>query len=69
MMEALIRRGAILVAPAARRKAQEIAACVIEKLGEGSAQAIGEKVAVSGKGLMKRWLSEPDLRFLSRILK
>jgi hypothetical protein len=69
MMNALMKRGETLAAEVARRKAREIAARVIEMLGEGSAEAIGANVAIRGRGLMKRWLSEPELRFLSRMLK
>ena len=69
MMEALMRRGEILAAAEERRQARQLAARLKTVLGQGSVEAIGADVVVSGRGVLKRWVIDPGLRFLSSGLR
>ena len=65
MMDGLIRRAEMLAAAAQRRQVRRLAARMAELLGSGAVEIVDAKVVVRGRGLLKRWLSDPDLRFLS----
>jgi len=69
MMDGLIRRAGMLAAAAQRRQVRRLAARMAELLGSGAVEIVDAKVVVRGRGLLKRWLSDPGLRFLSGGLK
>lgn len=50
---------------AARRRAERLAAFVREQVRGASVEVREAAVIVSGNGLVKRWLIDPELRFLS----
>ena len=69
MMERLLQRGEELAREAQRRGLQRVAQKLKESL-RGAAIEIGEaQVLVSGRGIVKRWLINPALRFFSGELK
>ena len=69
MMERLFQRGEELAREAQRRGLQRVAQKLKELL-RGAAIEIGEaQVLVSGRGIVKRWLINPALRFFSGELK
>lgn len=51
---------------AARRRARAIAERMRATLSGASVEVIEGEVAVSGKGLLGRWMIDPELRFLAR---
>jgi hypothetical protein len=65
MMSDLLRRGAELARAAQRRRVEAVAARLREILRGVSIEAEEARVLVSGKGLLKRWLIDPRLRFLA----
>ena len=50
----------------ARRSAQVLADRLSETLQGASVEAREAQVIVSGRGLVRRWLIDPELRFLAR---
>ena len=66
-MRKLEVRAATVVRAAQRRKISEIA----RELGEQGVQAqmLDDAVVLTGKGLMKRWLAEASLRFMTGFLR
>ena len=69
MMSNLLARGETLAREAQRRKLQDVARQLSAMLGGGAIQVEEARVLVSGRGLIKRWLIDPSLRFLSGGLK
>jgi hypothetical protein len=65
MMERLTRRVEALAATEQRRRVQLLAARMREMLGSGSVEILDAQVVASGRGLLRRWLIDPGLRFLS----
>jgi hypothetical protein len=69
MMNDLVQRGEEL----ARQKQQERLEAVAQQLravfGAAAVQVDEAEVLVSGRGLVKRWLLDPSLRFLDGGLK
>lgn len=55
----------------ARRRAviRRLAAHISDTIGKASVVVEETRVVVSGKGLAKRWLIDPQLRFLSGDMK
>ena len=51
---------------AARRRAEAIAERMRATLRGASVEATETGVIVSGRGLVRRWLIDPELRFLAR---
>jgi hypothetical protein len=69
MMAMLLKRAEELARERQRRKAQEIAA-ELKRIVRGASIEIEEaRVLVSGRGIIKRWLIDPSLRFLAGGLK
>ena len=64
-MDSLIDRAELLAAAEQRRQVQRLASRLKDMLGEGSVATDGAQVVVRGRGLIKRWLLDPRLRFLS----
>jgi hypothetical protein len=69
MMERLMRRVEMLAAAEQKRQAQRLAGRMKEMLGSGSIEVLDTQVVGSGRGLLRRWLIDPSLRFLSSGLK
>jgi hypothetical protein len=66
-MERLVRRGEEI----ARRKQHERVLQVADRVKEilGNASVEGSRIAVSGRGLVRRWLADSRLRFLASDLR
>jgi hypothetical protein len=64
MMERLMSRAQALAGAAQSRQVAKLAAAMQSMLGS-KVQLEGRNVILSGHGLMKRWLTDPALRFLS----
>lgn len=69
MMDGLIRRAEMLAAAAQRRQARRLATRMTEMLGRDSVEVVEAAVVATGPGLLKRWLIDPGLRFLSSGLR
>jgi len=69
MMEELMRRVEMLAAAEQKQQAQRLAGRMKEMLGSGSVEVLDTQVVGSGRGLLRRWLIDPSLRFLSSGLK
>jgi hypothetical protein len=69
MMGALIRRVEILAAEKRREQVRRLAARMQELVGDESVETIDGRIVVSGRGILKRWLNDPALRFFSSGLK
>jgi hypothetical protein len=65
MMGKVMRRGAELAEAARRRRVQAVVASLKEMLRGVTVEAEEARVLVTGRGLLKRWLIDPRLRFLS----
>jgi len=65
MMEKLSRRAEMLAAAAQRRQVQRVAARMKELLGSSAVDITDAQVAATGRDLLKRWLIDPSIRFLS----
>ena len=69
MMDRLMKRAEELARAAQQRKVASVAETLRAMLGAIVVQAEDAQVVVSGRGLMKRWLVDPSLRFLGRGVK
>jgi fructose-1,6-bisphosphatase/inositol monophosphatase family enzyme len=69
MMENLVRRGEDLARAAQQQKLREIAQQLRAVFGSGAIVTEEAAVLVRGRGLVKRWLVDPSLRFLSKGLQ
>jgi hypothetical protein len=69
MMNNLIERAEARAQAAQRRKIAEVAARLREIIRGASIEVEEARILVRGKGLVKRWLIDPSLRFLSGGLK
>lgn len=63
-MGELARRGAEIARTAQQRRLAAIADELRVVLGSGAVEVEEARVLVRGKGLTKRWLIDPGLRFL-----
>ena len=66
-MKGLMRRGEEIARDAEQAKVAQVAARLAEMLGNASVE--GSRVAVSGRGLVRRWLADSRLRFLGSELR
>ena len=64
MMTALTRRAEALARQRQAAKLREIADRLRTLVGEGAVEVEEARVLVRGRGLIKRWLIDPALRFL-----
>jgi hypothetical protein len=69
MMEKLIARGEELARQAQADKVQQVAQQLRSLFGTASVDALETQILVRGRGLIKRWLYDPSLRFLFGGLK
>ena len=65
----LTRRAEELARAEQQRKVAEIAERLKSLVRGASVQVEDAQILVSGRGLLKRWLTDPSLRFLSGGLK
>ena len=68
-MSNLLKRGEDLARAEQRRKIAQIAARLKEIISGASVEAEEARVLLRGPGMLKRWLIDPSLRFLSGGLK
>jgi hypothetical protein len=65
MMEGLFARGEMLARERQRQKVQAVAAQLRAMFGSTAVEVEEARVLVRGRGMIKRWLIDPSLRFLS----
>jgi phage-related minor tail protein len=65
MMEKLLERGDELAEKAQSARVQRVAQRLRALVGSGAVTVEETQVLVSGRGIVKRWLIDPSLRFLS----
>jgi hypothetical protein len=65
----MLRRGEEIARAAQRRRVQQVAFYLRNVLGSASIEVEEARVLVRGRGIVKRWLIDPSLRFLSGGLK
>ena len=69
MMSELLRRGEALARDQQRRKLQSVAGELRASFGSAAVEVEEARVLVRGRGIVKRWLIDPSLRFLSGGMK
>lgn len=69
MMARLAERGEQLAERAQQRAARRAAERLSELIGGRAVELDGTRILVSGRELIRRWLTDPALRFLSGGLK
>lgn len=65
MMQALLRRGEALARERQQRRLREIRDELAVLIKGASIEVEEARVLVRGRGIIKRWLIDPSLRFLS----
>lgn len=65
MMDALLSRGERLALEAQRRRVAEVAAQLRAIVASAAVEVEEARVLVRGRGIIKRWLIDPGLRFLA----
>lgn len=69
MMAWLVKRVEQLARERQRQKVREVAEQLKAVLGSAAVEAEEARVLVRGRGMVKRWLIDPSLRFLTGGLK
>ena len=69
MMDALQSRGERLAREGQQRKVAEVASQLRAIFGSAAVEIEEARVLVRGRGIIKRWLIDPSLRFLVGGLK
>ena len=69
MMEKLTARGEQLARVAQKQRAQRVAQQLRTIFGSAAVEVEEARVLVRGRGMIKRWLIDPSLRFLGGGLK
>jgi hypothetical protein len=64
MMTNLLKRGELIASARQRRKLNTLAQRLREIFGSAAVDVEGDRVRVSGRGIVKRWLVDPRVRFL-----
>ena len=68
-MENLLRRGEDLASQGQQKKIHDVATQLRAIFGSAAVQVEEAQVLVTGRGMIKRWLIDPSLRFLAGGLK
>ena len=68
-MENLLRRGEQIAAQGRQQKVEDVAGRLRGIFGSAAVQVDEASVLVRGRGIIKRWLIDPSLRFLAGGLK
>lgn len=66
MMDRLMSRGEWLAREARRQQLQRIANGLRDLFASGTVEVEETRLLLRGRGMIKRWLIDPNLRFLSR---
>ena len=69
MMTVLTKRAEALARQRQAAKLRDIAKRLRTLVGEGAVEVEEARVLVRGRGIIKRWLIDPSLRFLGRDVK
>ena len=69
MMERLLARGEKIAAQAQAKQVQRLAQGLKPLFGNAAVRIQGAQVLVKGRGIIARWLGQPELRFLSGMFK
>ena len=69
MMEKLIARTDELIREAQARQVRRVAQQLRSLFGSAAVEVEEARLLVSGRGIIKRWLIDPSLRFLAGGLK
>ena len=69
MMETLLARGEAIGARAQGQRMQRAAKTLRSIFGSAAVVVDGTQVRVSGRGLVRRWLVDPAVRFLAGGMK
>jgi hypothetical protein len=64
MMANLLKRGEQIASAEQRRKMQTVAQRLRSMFASAAVEVEDARVLVRGRGLVKRWLTDPRLRFL-----
>jgi hypothetical protein len=65
MMARVLRRGEALARERQRERVRELSERLKGMFGEGAVEVEEARVLVRGRGIVKRWLIDPSLRFLA----
>jgi len=68
-MEKLLKRGEEIARVAQRRQVQRVARRLRALFGEASVDVLETQVLVRRRGIVKRWVYDPSLRFLGGEMK
>ena len=69
MMERLMARGEELAREAEQQQVQLVAQRLRTLFGAAAVEVEGNQVLIGGRGAIKRWLTDPGVRFLAGALK
>ena len=69
MMERLAARGGEIASTVREREVRRVAQRLRALFGSGAVEVLDAQLLVNGRGLLKRWLYDPSLRFLMGELK
>lgn len=69
MIVALLQRGERLAREYQRQTVQSVAEQLRGMFGDAAVEVEEQRVLVRGREIMKRWLTEPSLRFLGGALR
>jgi len=69
MFSDLLRRGEQLANERLHAKVEDVAAQLRSILGRAAVSIDDTRVVISGRGVVKRWLTDPALRFIGWGLK
>lgn len=69
MMERLTARAEALAATRRNRAIERLSASMKDIFGPGAVEVLDAKILVRKRGLIRRWLVDPGLRFLSRTVR
>ena len=65
MMDRILKRGDALARDRQRQTVQAVATQLRSMFGSAAVEVEEARVLVRGRGMIKRWLIDPSLRFLS----
>jgi predicted NBD/HSP70 family sugar kinase len=69
MLAGLLSRGEELARDQLQRKVTDVAAQLRAIVGNAAVSVEDARVVISGRGIVKRWLTDPTLRFLTGAVK
>lgn len=69
MMEKLLSRGTELASQVQQQKLHSVARQLHTIFGNAAVQFDSDQVVISGKGILKRWLTDPAVRFVPGALR